>query len=234
MPTQAARSEGPRSLLDTDSFGMALILDSAKSDLRKTERTRLRLIAATADLLNQRDDVTALRVAAIARQAGFAHGTFYRYYDGIPDIIEETVAVFAEFQRERLSAVRVGAPGSRERVRATTLAYIKIFRVNAGMMRCLMGLGAESKHYRARFHELNREWNRRVAQAIAANSGDGASAEALLPTAYALGGMIDEFLAQLYLHRDPALASLADDPEAVANLLSDLWCRGAYGTLPPD
>lgn len=231
MATQAARSEGPRSLLDTDSFGMALILDAGKSDLPKTSRTRLRLIAAAADLLNKRDDVTALRVADIARQAGYAHGTFYRYYDGVPAIIEETVAVFAEFQRDRLGAVRVGAPGSRERVRATTLAYIKIFRVNAGMMRCLMGLGAESRHYRARFHELNRDWNRRVAQAIAANSGDGASAEALLPTAYALGGMIDEFLAQLYLHRDPALAALADDPEAVADLLSDLWCRGAYGTL---
>jgi len=54
----------------------------------------------------------------------------------------------------------------------------------------------------------------------------------MLPTAYALGGMIDEFLAQLYLRRDPALAGLAGDEAAVADLLTELWCRGAYGSLP--
>lgn len=222
----SASAPGP---LATDSFGMALVLDADKPELRKTARTRLRLLAAAADILNAKDDVAALRVTDIVRRAGIAHGTFYRYYDGVPAIVEEAVAVFAEFQRQRLSAVRDGAPGTRLRVRATTLAYIKIFRVNIGMMRCLMGLGADSKHYRARFHDLNRDWNRRVAQAIAANIA-GASADAMLPTAYALGGMIDEFLAQLYLRRDPALAALADDEAAVADLLSLLWCRGAYGS----
>lgn len=225
---QSGPRPDPPDLLATDSFGMALYRDAAKPELRKVARTRLRLLASAADLLNAKDDVAALRVTDIARKAAIAHGTFYRYYADVPAIVEEAVAVFAEFQRDRLSAVRDGAPGSRARVRATTLAYIRIFRVNAGMMRCLMGLGAESKHYRARFHDLNRDWNRRVAQAIAANRGD-TTADAMLPTAYALGGMIDEFLAQLYLRRDPALAALADDAEAVADLLSDLWCRGAYG-----
>ncbi len=227
---QSGPRPDPPNLLDTDSFGMALYLAAGGDGLRKTARTRLRLLAAAADILNAKDDVAALRVTDIARQADIAHGTFYRYFEDVPAIVEETVAVFAEFQRQRLSGVRDGAPGSRARVRATTLAYIKIFRVNTGMMRCLMGLGSDSKHYRARFHDLNRDWNRRVAQAIATNRGD-ASADAMLPTAYALGGMIDEFLAQLYLRRDPALASLAEDAEAVADLLSELWCRGAYGTV---
>jgi len=228
MAPARRQPDPPPNLLATDSFGMALILDAGKPELRKVARTRLRLLAAAADLLNKRDDVAALRVADIARQAGVAHGTFYRYFADVPAIVEEAVAVFAEFQRQRLSDVRDGAPGSRDRVRATTLAYVGIFRVNAGMMRCLMGLGADSRHYRARFHELNRDWNRRVAQAIAANRGD-TSSEAMLPTAYALGGMIDEFLAQLYLRRDPALAAMAEDAEAVADLLSALWYRGAYG-----
>jgi TetR/AcrR family transcriptional regulator, ethionamide resistance regulator len=46
--------------------------------------------------------------------------------------------------------------------------------------------------------------------------------------------MIDEFLTQLYLRRDPALAALAGDEAAVADLLTELWCRGAYGSLPPE
>jgi len=215
-------------LLATDNFAMALFLEADRPALRKVDRTRLRLLAAAADRLNAAGDPAALRVGDVTGRAGVAHGTFYRYFADGPAILAETVAAFAAFQRQRLSAVREGAAGSRARVRATTLAYIKLFRANTGMMRCLMGLGVEATPFRARFHALNLDWNRRVAQAIAANR-DGASADALLPTAYALGGMIDEFLAQLYLRRDPALAALAEDPDAVADLLSELWCRGAYG-----
>jgi hypothetical protein len=70
-----------------------------------------------------------------------------------------------------------------------------------------------------------------MASAIARRRGT-ASAEELLPTAYALGGMIDEFLTQLYLRQDPALTHLENDEEAVAELLTELWCLGAYGRLP--
>lgn len=58
------------------------------------------------------------------------------------------------------------------------------------------------------------------------------SAEAALPIAYALGGMIDELLTQIYLRRDPALSALAGNDEAVADLLTELWRLGAYGHLP--
>ena len=58
------------------------------------------------------------------------------------------------------------------------------------------------------YQGLNRQWYARVAAAIArrraAMSGDeAASPSDLLPTAYALGGMIDEFLTQLYLRATP-------------------------------
>jgi hypothetical protein len=45
----------------------------------------------------------------------------------------------------------------------------------------------------------------------------------------ALGGMVDEFLAQIYLRRDPALLFLSDDPEAIATHVTSAWCYGAYG-----
>ena len=40
--------------------------------------------------------------------------------------------------------------------------------------------------------------------------------------------MIDEFLAQVYLRKEPALAHLADHEERIADILTDLWCFGAY------
>ena len=223
----------------TDSTRFAEVLGQAAEapDLRKTERTRLKLLAAAAALLADRGEPAALRVSDVADRAGVAHGTFYRYFADRIALVEALIEDFARFLRERMSKVREGAPGSRPRVGATTLVYVRLFRDNPGLMRCLMGLGAESAAFRARFHALNRDWNYRVAAAIAARRADvaherPAAPETLLPLAYALGGMIDEFLAQLYLRRDPALAALADDEPAVADLLSELWCRGAYSNGP--
>jgi AcrR family transcriptional regulator len=218
-------------------FAAVLAAAAGVEGLRKAERTRLRLLAAAADLLADGGEAAALRVADVAAQAGLAHGTFYRYFAHRQAIVETVVADFARYLRDAMTKVRDGRPGSLERVRATTLVYLRLFRSNPGLMRCLMGLGAESEGFRAGFHALNRDWNGRVAAAIAQRRADLAgdrpvSPATLLPLAYALGGMIDEFLAQLYLRRDPALAPLAANEEVVADLLADLWCRGAYATAP--
>ena len=147
--------------------------------------------------------------------------------------VEALVGDFAIFLYQQLANSRGGASGSRERVRDATLTYIRVFKANAGLMRCLNSLRREDTAFRKAFLELSRGWNTRMASAIARRRGT-ASVEKFLPTAYALGGMIDEFLTQLYLRQDPALTHLANDEEAVAELLTELWCLGAYGRLPSE
>ena len=217
-------------------FAETLLVAAAAPDLRKVERTRLRLLASVARLLADGAEPSELTVADIVAAADLAHGTFYRYFPDVRAAIEAMIADFARFLRDELANAREGATGSRERVRGATLAYTRAFRANAGLMRCLIALGRENTAFARAFQELNQAWNRRMAAAIARHragqSAKPASAEALLPTAYALGGMIDEFLTQLYLRRDPALARFARDEEAVADLLTELWCLGAYGKLP--
>ena len=218
-------------------FLAALRLAAEAPGLGKTERTRLKLLAAIAARLSAGIEEAALRVADIAAEAGLAHGTFYRYFADRRTAVGALVADFVRFLRDRLAESRDGPPGSRARVRAATLTYVRLFRDNAGLMRCLMSLDNEGAGFRASFHELNRAWNGRVAAAIAHRRdpvAEAAAVAATLPTAYALGGMIDEFLTQLYLRRDPALAALAGDEAAVADLLTELWCRGAYGSLLPE
>ena len=223
---------------ESDSGFLAALRRAAEAPgLGKTERTRLKLLAAIAARLSAGIEEAALRVADIAAEAGLAHGTFYRYFADRRVAVGALVADFVRFLRDRLAESRDGPPGSRARVRAATLTYIRLFRDNAGLMRCLMSLDNEGAGFRASFHELNRAWNGRVAAAIAHRRdpvAEAAAVAATLPTAYALGGMIDEFLTQLYLRRDPALAALAGDEAAVADLLTELWCRGAYGSLPPE
>jgi TetR/AcrR family transcriptional regulator, ethionamide resistance regulator len=220
-----------------EGFATILGRHARAAGLRKTERTRLRLLAAVAERLEAGDEQAALRVSDIAAAAGLAHGTFYRYFPDRSAAVEALLADFALHLRDSMAAARDGAPGSRERVEATTLAYLRQFRANLGLMRCLMDLGRDSAAFRARFHAFNRTWNGRVAATIARRRAElsgrrPAPAAALLPTAYALGGMIDEFLSQLYLRRDPALKPLAGDETAVTALLTDLWCRAAYGNAP--
>jgi TetR/AcrR family transcriptional regulator, ethionamide resistance regulator len=223
---------------ESDSGFLAALRRAAEAPgLGKTERTRLKLLAAIAARLSAGIEEAALRVADIAAEAGLAHGTFYRYFADRRVAVGALVADFVRFLRDRLAESRDGPPGSRARVRAATLTYIRLFRDNAGLMRCLMSLDNEGAGFRASFHDLNRAWNGRVAAAIAHRRdpvAEAAAVAATLPTAYALGGMIDEFLTQLYLRRDPALAALAGDEAAVADLLTELWCRGAYGSLPPE
>ena len=216
------------------SFSAVLLAAADNADLRKTERTRLRLLAATAVRLEAGEEHTDLRVSDIATAAAVAHGTFYRYFIDRNAAVEALVGEFTAFLGERLSLVREGPPASPERVRAATLAYVRLFRANIGLMRCLMNSGPEGAGFRERFHALNRLWNGRVAAAIAARrslvpGAEPVEGDAMLPTAYALGGMVDEFLNQLYLRRDTALTGLGTDEDAVVNLLTDLWCRGAYG-----
>ena len=76
----------------------------------------------------------------IAAEAGLAHGTFYRYFADRRAAVGALVADFVRFLRDRLAESRDGPPGSRARVRAATLTYVRLFRDNAGLMRCLMSL----------------------------------------------------------------------------------------------
>lgn len=222
--------------VEAGGYAAVLLAAAGEDALRKTERTRLKLLAAIAAALNTGTPRGALKVADVTRAAGLAHGTFYRYFDDLPAATEALVENFAGHVRERLAGARQGETGSRERVRGATLAYARLFRENAPLMRCLIGLDAEGGPFARAYRDLNRAWYGRMAAAIArrrARQAGGAEAdpEDLLPAAYALGGMIDEFLTQVYLRRDPALAHLAADEEGIADLLTDLWWRGAYGTV---
>src|SRR4051794_8177372 len=130
------------------SFVAALRQAAASPSLTKAERTRLRLLAAIAARLIGGVEAAALRVSDIAAEAAVAHGTFYRYFADRQMAIEALLADFVRFLRDRLAESRIAGssdvpPGSRARVLAATLTYVRLFRDNAGLMRCLMNLGSE-------------------------------------------------------------------------------------------
>jgi len=232
---QARTAEHPLAS-DTDLRFSAVLQARARDAKRKTERTRNRLLASLAEQLTSGIDRRDLKVAAVTAAADLAHGTFYRYFDDIRTATDALIEDFARFLRATLSSRRDGDPGSRDRVRGTSLVYARLFADNAALMKCLFDMGSESSAFARSYQELNRSWYERMAMAIArhrSERGDAATPEDALPVAYALGGMADEFLTQVHLRKAPALAHYAADPDAVADLLTDLWLKGAYGSVSP-
>lgn len=51
--------------------------------------------------------------------------------------------------------------------------------------------------------------------------------------AYALGGMVDNFLFELYVDKEPRLVEAFRDPREVALFLAILWYRQIYLRNPP-
>ncbi len=229
--TDAIENQRPAAKAVQFDFMQTLLEAAGAPGIRKIERTKLRLLAGIAKHLSGGAEQADLRVADIVAAADLAHGTFYRYFPDLRAAIDTLVGDFAIFLYQKLDNSRAGAGGSRQRVRASTLTYVRVFKINAGLMRCLNSLRREDTAFRKAFLELSLGWNTRMALAIARRRGMVASEE-FLPIAYALGGMIDRFLTQLYLRQDPALAHLANDEDAIAELLTELWCLGAYGRLP--
>ncbi len=210
---------------------------SAQSAGKKTERTRYRLLASMAGQLMDGIDRRDLKVADVTKDAGLAHGTFYRYFTDTRQAMDALIEEFAQFVRTGLSSAREGEPGTQARVRASMSVYVRLYANNAPLMRCLVDLGAETSAFSASYQKLNRIWYERMAMAIEkrraehGNQPRQVQAESLA-TAYALGGMADDFLAQVFLRKEPALASLAKTPDTIAELLTTLWLKGAYGSLP--
>lgn len=217
----------------TLDFATVLLARAEDPGLRKTERTRLRLLASIATALMSGVERTDLKVADVTRGASLAHGTFYRYFADMRAATAALIEDFSAFVQERIASARDGETGSRARVLGATLLYARLFRRNAGLMRCLIGLTGETASFARSYQRLNRDWYGRVAAAIARRRSGEEQPHDVLPAAYALGGMIDEFLTQIYLRKDPALLHLSDQEEKIAELLTDLWCFGAHGERPP-
>lgn len=215
----------PSALQGQLDFSTALTAMAAAS--RKAERTRARIQAAACGLL--RDGApTDLTVAAICSEAGIAHGTFYIYFKDIRHLLGETLARFVDFV---LGVMRQAARGrDAERIRATTAAYVALFEGNPGLMRCLVTRFDEFPEAGEAFRRLNREWTATVADArlrqLARNGGAAPAREELLRRAYALGGMVDQYLIMWLFGADPTLAAVSQDREAVIDTLSLIWQRG--------
>lgn len=208
------------------SFPRALAL---RCDGRpKGERTRAQLQIAACKILHH-DGLEALIVARICEVAGVSNGTFYIYFPDRHALLATLLSDFVTFLQSTMRAA--GETRNPDPTRAATRAYFELFAQNRGLMRCLVHPLEGFPEAQAAFQRLNREWIDVVVSSVTARQlADGSKQalprEELQRRAYALGGMVDHYLSNLLLSRDPNLIEVSQDQEEVQETLSLIWERG--------
>lgn len=213
---------------ESEAFSYPANLESRPEGRSKGERTRAQIQIAACHVLNT-EGPQELKVASICRVAGVSNGTFYIYFADRHRLLDDLMTGFVHFL---LAAMRdAGSDRSEDPVRASTRTYFELFRQNCGLMRCLIHHLDSFPEARKAFHRLNRDWLETVVSAVQHRlQRDGRpetlSREELLRRAYALGGMVDQYLSSLLLSQDPTLSAISKDREAVLDTLTLIWKRG--------
>ncbi len=212
---------------EAQSVDFARALEQAQTGMKKSDRTRTRLRIALCTALNERP-APALKVADICALASVAHGTFYVYFRDLNAALDDVLGAFVEHVQQVMRHATKGRGG--ERTRAATAAYFDLFDQNPGLMRCLLSGFETFPAAAAAFQRLNHDWARVVAEATARRLAQAGHPpppnDELMRRAYALGGMVDQYLVALHFNRDAALAAVSGEREQVITTLSTIWQKG--------
>lgn len=209
-----------------------LLAQAGLPGLRKGERTALRLRVAICALLES-GPLSQLKVQDICGRAGISQGTFYLYFPDRDHLLNAVLEDFVAFVRRRMLDAARDSADRMASLHATTLVYCRLFAANRGLMKILLNHYEDFPQARAIFQGLNRAWIDTVVRSIRRRIADTAlSDDEITRRAYALGGMVDQYLANLLLARDDSVAAVSPDLDTVARTLTDIW-RHAFGGQGP-
>jgi TetR/AcrR family transcriptional regulator, ethionamide resistance regulator len=197
------------------------------------KQKREQLKAAAARVL-ERIGYRNMRLADIAAEAGVPMSLLYHYFSGTAQVTEEVLTDLLS-QVTDATAGRLPAQDAFGAILLANQTMVDAYSRSPGLMRCLLHFDEDaagfSKLYRAESHN----WNLRVARNILGRfPNQSLEISQALMIAYALGGMFDSFLFELYVDRNPELAKALPDTERVAIFLAIIWYRSLYLRNPPE
>jgi AcrR family transcriptional regulator len=196
----------------------------------KGERTRATIRWATAAMLED-TGYASFSLEGVAARAEVSRPTIYQYYankrDCVFDVLSEFLTVVFQFVERDGKARRAKTDDLLTVVTRTNREYIAFYRENATLVERVRELRQDIPELIAVQQGVNQKWAGRLASHICKNGP--LSARQALFTAYALESMIDDFLRELFVLKNPHLAALNLSDDALAQSLSEVWVRAAYG-----
>ena len=205
----------------------------AAPQTQRGNQTREKLKEATVRVL-ERIGYRAMRLSDIASEAGVNVSLLYHYFSGKADLTHEILVELLDRQRfEDLSGMAPTSDPFDSIVRANKV-MVSTYSRTPGLMRCLLHFDEEEVEFSELYRKVSVDWSLKIAKDIARRCPDVALGdEQRLMIAYALGGMVDNFLFELYVDRNPTLVKAFSAPEDVAHFLAILWYRAIYLANPP-
>lgn len=209
------------------SFSSFLTSTASQSDLRKGDKTVVRLKLCTCQLL-ETTRLTDLKIQDVCAGAGIAQGTFYLYFSDRQALLNAILKEFVEFLRARMIRKAETAASHEESVRGTTMEYYRLFENNAGLMKCIISYFEDFPEISQIASENNKAWialNVRSALKRMQLQGKAntVSEPELYRRYYAVGAMVDQYLSYLFLTNDPHVLEVSRDAEEVVDTLCYLW-----------
>ncbi len=198
----------------------------------KGERTRFRLKLAAIEAL-EATGFNDLKVSDVCTGASVSQGTFYVYY---PDKTAIASDVLLEFGEALHTHARLTARGSSdyEAILRTNQFFVSAYRLNAPLVRCLIQLEDQIPAFRDQWRNQRLLWIEKIAISITRRSGHPETPKNVgMQVAYALEGMVFQYLYEIFVRQEPLLSQYAGKPEHIADLLSVLWYRAVYCEDPP-
>lgn len=202
----------------------ALLLDRSKDDdLRKGSRTAERIRWAACELLESKS-LDELTVQDICREAGIAQGTLYQYFTSRNDLIASVLTEFVAFLRQRMHMAISGSGSAHDSVNQSTRIYCELFCANCGLMKCLLNHFDTFPEARTILSAFNKEWIDLVVRGMRRQRDTATpSAREIRRRAYALGGMVDQYLAAIFLYEDRDVTATAGSMKDIVRTLTFIW-----------
>lgn len=229
-PRPTAKSKSKTSVDELVSYRRIVAERANQADLDKAERTAMRLRVATAELL-ETCRYHDLRVADIAAAAQVSHGTFYTYYNDRVDVVRAILDEYFDI----MGATMRPAPGTSEfaRIRDATAMFVRYYRANLGLMRCLRALAEQEPEFATLKQRIDAGWfERNISHLSRTAIGASTPKNDISMMVYALGAMVEEFLYIRYQNPDPKVVSLTPTETDVADKLARIWYRAIYLANP--
>ena len=203
-----------------------------KSLTAKGVRRRENLKAAALVALEKKG-YRALRLTDIAREAGVNISLVYHYFTDKAELVFDAL-------RDMVDMGRVQGDGENrprdpfEALLHANRMFAEFYRDHPGLMRAIVHFDEEHPEFHDLYSQGNRDWMARIAGNIAKRCPDaGLSESEATALAYAIGGMVDKFLFELYVERLPELVREFDNVDQAARFLSIIWYRALYLENPP-
>lgn len=203
-----------------------------QSDGSKGERTRFRLKIAAISALAE-NGYQDLKVSDICRRAHVALGTFYIYFTDKSVIAAEALLDFGDALYLQAQSAARGS-SDYQAILLTNQFFAAAYQRNCGLVRCLIQLEDLVPDFRQRWRERRLYWIKKIAASMARRSSHPEIPDTLfMQIAYALEGMVFQYLYDVFVRQEPILQRHAGSSEHIADLLSVLWYRAVYLEDPP-